>query len=233
MLEQRTVRIEKTGYIYRCVHRIMEGDCQCEHGPLYCEIGPLEADVYCVTNGMYLRFMRESGYEPENKVNYLKHWKNGRYADEDEDKPVVNISQNDARAYARFYGKRLPTEQEWQYLAAGPEHLKYPWGNGKDYSRCNVYGKCIENADSHSEGTSPFGLFNMCGNVWEYTDEIHDDGMHSFITLRGGSFYTAGNYWHAEGGAIPNDSHLKVHVMSEGMDRFETVGFRCVREVLG
>ena len=79
MISQKTVRVERAGYIYRVSHRIMEGDCQMDHGPKYVEIGPLEADVYCVTNGMFYEFLQESGYRPENPANFLKHWKDGKY----------------------------------------------------------------------------------------------------------------------------------------------------------
>ena len=237
MLKQKYVDIPRATYIYRCVHRIMEGDCQCEHGPMEVTVGPLKAQAYCVTNAMYYDFIKESGYRPENSKGYLRHWKDGKYLPGDEDKPVVNVSQDDARAYAKYYGMRLPTEQEWQFMAAGPKHLRYPWGNEKDYSRCNCFSEGIEKADSHPDGRSPFGLYNMCGNVWEFTDELHCDHAadhkadHYFITLRGGSYYAAQDYWAAEKGAILNDAHLKVHQLSGGMDRYETVGFRCVKEV--
>ena len=237
MIKQEYVRVEKASYIYRCVHRIMEGDCQCEHGPIQVEIGPIEAQKYCVTNGMYYEFIKESGYHPENPAGFLKHWVNGKYLPEDEDLPVTNVSVEDAKAYAAFYGMRLPTQQEWQYLAAGPKHLAYPWGNEKDYSKCNVFGDKILPVNALPEGVSPFGLYNMCGNVWEFTSEVYCDAAadhhhdHRFICLRGGSYYSAPNYWHAEKGAIKNDAHLKVHLLGGGMDRYETAGFRCVREV--
>ena len=60
MIAQETVRIEPASYIYRVCHRIMEGDCQMDHGPKMVTVGPLEADVYCVTNAMYAQFLRES-----------------------------------------------------------------------------------------------------------------------------------------------------------------------------
>ncbi|MDR1483073.1 MAG: formylglycine-generating enzyme family protein [Synergistaceae bacterium] len=226
------IKIERDTYIYRCIHRIMEGDCQAEHGPLEVAVGPLMAQKYAVTNAMYFEFVKESAYSPANGRNYLKHWKDGRYKTGEEDLPVVNISQDDARAYAFHYGMRLPTEQEWQYLAAGPEHLKYPWGNKKEYVRCNVYGDRLHNVDSHPEGASVFGLCNMCGNVWEFTGETRYDGErdHYFLTLRGGSYYTAPDYWHAECGMARNDCHLKAHMLGDAMNRFETVGFRCVKE---
>jgi len=204
-----------------------------EHGPIEVTIGPLLADKYAVTNGMYAEFLRESGYVPQDTRNYLKHWENGVYRQDEEDLPVVNITRDDAAAYAEYYGKRLPTEAEWQYLAAGPQKLMWPWGNRKQYALCNAYGTALEPVDSYPDGVSPFGLYNMCGNVWEFTSEVHrdGDGDHYFLTLRGGSYYTAPDYWHAEGGAVANDNHLKVHMLGDAMNRYETVGFRCVKEV--
>ncbi|MDR1885338.1 MAG: formylglycine-generating enzyme family protein [Synergistaceae bacterium] len=232
MVEPQLVEIGGASYIYRCTHRIMEGDCQMEHGPIEVRVGPLWAQKYAVSNFMYYEFVRESGYRPMNDRNFLKHWESGKYRPGEEDLPVVNISQDDARAYADFYGMRLPTEHEWQYLAAGPGHLKYPWGNKKEYARCNTYGTELHPVDSHPDGDSPFGLRNMCGNVWEFTGETMYDGNrdHYFLTLRGGSYYTAPDYWHAECGIVPNDCHLKVHLLGDAMNRFGTAGFRCVKE---
>ena len=231
MLSQETVFVERASYIYRCVHRIMEGDCQMDHGPMEVTVGPITAQKYAVTNAMYFEFVRDSGYEPKNARNYLKHWRNGSCVPGEEDLPVVNISQEDAGAYAAHYGMRLPTEHEWQYLAAGPEHLKYPWGNKKEYKRCNAYGTKLHPSNSHPDGVSCFGLYNMCGNVWECTSETRYDGDrdHYFLTLRGGSYYTAPDYWHAECGIVPNDYHLKTCMLGDSMNRFETVGFRCVK----
>ena len=233
MLEQEQVRVERAQYIYRCVHRVMEGDCQMEHGPVPVTVGPLMADKYTVTNGMFYRFLQESGYVPADTRNYLKHWENGKYREGEEDLPVVNVSQEDAKAYAAFYGKRLPTEPEWQYLAGGPKKFLWPWGNQKRYEYCNVHGTQLAPVNAYPQGVSPFGLYNMCGNVWEFVSErIHDgDDDHVFIVLRGGSYYTAPYYWHSESGAARNDAHLKVHLLGDAMDRCETVGFRCVREV--
>lgn len=233
MITQKTVKIDRAEYIYRVCHRIMEGDCQMDHGPRCVSVGPLEADLYCVTNAMYYEFLQESGYQPANPVNFLKHWENGMYLPGQEDLPVVNVSQEDAEAYAAFYDKRLPTETEWQYLAGGPQKLLWPWGNQKKYDYCNVFGEGLVNVDAFPQGVSPFGLYNMCGNVWEFTRErmVDGEGEHRFIVLRGGCYYSAHYYWHSESGAVKNNSHLKVHLMGDAMDRYETVGFRCVKEV--
>ena len=125
MERENTVFIPQTTYIYRVVHRVMEGDCQCEHGPMPVTVGPLYADVYPVTNAQYYQFVQDSGYRPEDDRGYLRHWVDGCYKPEDADKPVVWVSLEDARAYAAFYGKRLPKDYEWQCLAAGDECLEY------------------------------------------------------------------------------------------------------------
>jgi formylglycine-generating enzyme required for sulfatase activity len=214
----------------------MEGDCQMDHGPRLCTVGPLEADRYVVTNHMYYEFLHESGYQPQNTRNFLEHWRDRKYLPGQEDYPVVNVSPDDAKAYAVYYGKRLPTEPEWQYMAGGPDKLRWPWGNEKQYTKCNVHGTKALPVDSYPDGVSPFGLYNMCGNVWEFTDELFYDGApghehdHYFIVLRGGGFHTGSYYWHSESGAVPNDCHLKVHLLGDAMNRFETVGFRCVKE---
>lgn len=236
-LQTQWVEIPKDTYIFRVVHRIMEGDCQCEHGPLPVQIKPLMAQKFAVTNAQYHAFLKESGYTPAVKTNFLKHWENGMYKENQANLPVVNVSIEDAKAYANFYGWRLPTDAEWQYMAAGPQKYLWPWGNKKDYAKCNVYGTQLCDVDAHPEGISPLGLYNMCGNCWEMVGDVITDtahatyGQHNFILLRGGSYYTASHYWHTEGGAVRNDFHLKMHLLGEAMNRNETVGFRCVREV--
>lgn len=237
MIPIEWINIEKDKYIFRVVHRIMEGDCQCEHGPIPVEIRNIEAMKYAVTNAQYYEFIKESGYRPRDMANYLKHWENGKYREGEEDLPVVNVSIYDAKAYAEFYGWRLPSDPEWQYLAGGPDKLLWPWGNKKDYAHCNVFGSALEPVNSHEDGVSPFGCYNMCGNCWEMVGDVITDtahatyGHHRFILLRGGSYYTPSHYWHAESGAIRNDYHLKMHLLGGAMDRNETVGFRCVRDL--
>ena len=232
-LEQKLVKVSRASYIYRVVHRVMEGDCQCEHGPIPVTVGPLQADVYPVTNHMYWLFMQESGYRPADDTNFLKHWVDGKYLEGDADKPVTNIDQNDARAYAAHYGKRLPKDFEWQYLAAGPDALKWPWGDKLDLSKGNFYTDALSRVDAYPQGVSPVGCMDMCGNSWEMVEDTHDDGCHFFTLLRGGCYYRAHHYWHAEGGPQPNDAHLKMHLLAPGMDRNATVGFRCVKDCDG
>lgn len=230
IIGRELIYIEKGRYIYRVVHRIMEGDCQMDHGPVAIDAGGFYADKYPVTNKMFYDFLQESGYKPSNDKGYLKHWANGKYKKEDANLPVVNVSREDARAYAAFYGMKLPTDRQWQYMAAGPDNLKYPWGNERDYSKCNVHTTKLTPVDAYPQGVSPFGLMDMAANAWEMTDDVIDDGWHKFILLRGGCYLKAHHYWHAEGGLLPNDAHLKMHLLGEAMDRNGTMGFRCIKE---
>lgn len=224
------ILIPKTTYIYRVMHRIMEGDCQYDHGPRPVCAGPFYADKYPVTNMMYYRYLKESNYEPSDPANYLHHWVNGIYRPEDADCPVTYVSQEDAEAYAAFYHCRLPMDYEWQLIASGPDKLLYPWGNTFEYGRCNCESDHPLPVTSFPSGASVYGCMDLCRNTWEWTGDHMDDGMHRFTFLRGGSFYKAPHFWHAEGGCHKNNSHLKFLLLNEGLNRNATIGFRCIQD---
>ncbi len=204
-------------------------------------------DQYPVTNSDYSRFLEESGYRPRDAVNFLKGWD---WSDSTHPKPpkgkanhpVVWVDLDDARAFAKWAGKRLPTEEEWQYAAGGRDYLRYPWGNLWDSSKANDNGTDTTPVDAFPEGRSPFGLYDMCGNVWEWTESERDDG-NRYAVLRGGSFYqVGGSGWYfdryvseqlslGEISARPVNYHAKIFLMSPGLDRKATIGFRCVKDV--
>ena len=99
--------------------------------------------------------------------------------------PVVQVSARDAVAFCRHYGMRLPTEDEWEYAARGPNGRRYPWGNRltretlPTLANAGTYTCCApSDADgyartapvgSYPKGRSPLGLDDMAGNVWEWT----------------------------------------------------------------
>ena len=85
-------------------------------------------DETLVTNAQFAEFLKASRYRPVHGENFLKHWTGGRPPAGCEDHPVVYVDLDDARAYASWAGKRLPTEEEWQYAAQGADGRKYPWG---------------------------------------------------------------------------------------------------------
>jgi gamma-glutamyl hercynylcysteine S-oxide synthase len=93
------------------------------------EIKPFYIDKFPVTNAQFKKFVDESHYHPKDDLNYLKDWKNGNPPEGAGNRPVTWASLEDAREYAKWAGKRLPHEWEWQYAAQGTDGRVYPWGN--------------------------------------------------------------------------------------------------------
>jgi formylglycine-generating enzyme required for sulfatase activity len=182
-----------------------------------------------VTNREFSDFVNASGYQPQVPENFLKHWINGHIPYGKEDHPVVYVGPEDARAYAEWAGKRLPTEEEWQFAAQGRYALEYPWGNEMESGRCNknVNGETTSVREFPC-GTSPFGCLDMCGNTWELTGNEYTDGRTRFVMLKGGSCYKAeGSEWYFDGGPQKNKFVAKMLLIWPGLDRCSTVGFRC------
>jgi len=148
------------------------------------------------------------------------------------DHPVVYVDLDDARAFARWAGKRLPTEAEWQFAAQGTDGRRWPWGDEFDPRCCHGDGRGTEPARSRPLGRSPYGCYHMAGNVWEWTESERDDGHTRFVMIRGGSYFRAeGSIWYTDGGAQPCGHHAKFIRMWPGLDRCATIGFRCVVDV--
>jgi iron(II)-dependent oxidoreductase len=189
-------------------------------------------DRYPVTNAEFKKFMDAAKYRPKDDHNFLRDWQNGTYAAGWENKPVTWVSLEDARAYAAWAGKRLPHEWEWQYAAQGRDGRTYPWGNEWNARAVPVPDKGHElrapdDVDSHPEGTSPFGVVDLTGNVWQWTDEYLDEHTRAGI-VRGGSYYQAqGSRWYFPQ-AYRLTEHGKLLLMAPGKDRAGTLGFRCV-----
>jgi gamma-glutamyl hercynylcysteine S-oxide synthase len=189
-------------------------------------------DRYPVTNAEYKKFMDTTKYRPKDDHNFLKDWKNGAYPVDWENKPVTWVSLEDARAYAAWAGKRLPHEWEWQYAAQGTDGRTYPWGNSWDAQAVPVPEKGHDlpgpnNVDAHPKGASPFGVMDLTGNVWQWTDEYLDEHTRAGI-LRGGSYYQPqGSMWYFPQ-AYRLTEHGKLLLMSPGKDRAGTLGFRCI-----
>jgi iron(II)-dependent oxidoreductase len=192
-------------------------------------------DKYPVTNSQFQRFLDASHYAPKDTTNFLKDWKGGTYPVGWEKRPVTWVSMEDERAYAAWAGKRLPHEWEWQYAAQGTDGRVYPWG-GYQWNDAAVpvpnKGRALvppDSVDAHPQGVSPFGVMDMVGNVWQWTDEFQDEHTRTAIVRGGSSFQPQGSLWYFPE-SYKNNEHGRFLLMSPSEDRAGTVGFRCVMD---
>lgn len=184
-----------------------------------------------VTNEQYKKFLDDSGYQPKWPKNFLNHWKGGTYPSGKAKHPVVWVSMDDAKAYAEWAGKRLPTEEEWQKAAQGADGRSWPWGNIYNPGKANMDSKDTKSVGSYPEGASPYGALDMVGNVWEMTDSCQSDGYHYFVWLRGGSYFFAkGSRWYMQGGPITAYQRTKYWLMTPELNRSPSIGFRCAKD---
>lgn len=158
-------------------------------------------DQYPVTNEKYGEFLQANGYAEEtywspegwqwktkNNIAGPHYWNDKKWNQPDH--PVVGVSYYEAEAYAAWAGKRLPTEQEWEKAARGEDGREYPWGEEFDKARCNCFESGIGNTTpviQYPNGVSPYGCYDMAGNVWEWCA----DGDREKVALRvfrGGSW---------------------------------------------
>jgi gamma-glutamyl hercynylcysteine S-oxide synthase len=189
-------------------------------------------DRFPVTNKAFKKFLDETQYQPKDQSNFLKDWKNGSFPEGWDNKPVTWISLEDARAYSSWCGKRLPHEWEWQYAAQGTDGRLYPWGNEWKEEAVPVPDKGRnmrppDDVKAHPSGASPFGVMDMTGNIWQWTDAYQDEHTRAAI-LRGGSYYQPqGSMWYFPQ-AYKLTEHGKYLLMAPSKDRSGTLGFRCV-----
>jgi formylglycine-generating enzyme required for sulfatase activity len=132
-----------------------------------------------VTNAEYKKFVDATGRDvPFAKEDWAKpyNWdkKTRNYPNDKANHPVVLVSWYDAVEYCIWAGVRLPTEAEWEKAARGTDGRTYPWGNGWDQNLCNNRTSPYEDTvpvGSYPRGASPYGVMDMAGNAWEWTDD--------------------------------------------------------------
>jgi formylglycine-generating enzyme required for sulfatase activity len=196
------------------------------------KLGAYAIDITPVTNAQFAEFLEATRYRPRHRENFLRHWESGAPPAVLADHPVVYVSLEDARAYAAWAGRRLPTEEEWQHAAQGQEQRLYPWGNELRPGVCNDGSRGgTTPVTAFPDGGSPFGCLDLCGNVWHWTESERRDGRTRFCILKGGSWFRArGSDWYADGGPKPCRFAAKFLLMWPGLDRCSTIGFRCVAD---
>ena len=194
-------------------------------------------DKYPVTNTKYRAFILADGYgnqaywseegwkwKTEKKMKVPQYWNNSEWNKADH--PVVGVSWYEAEVYARWAGKRLPTEREWQKAARGEDGREYPWGNMCGENKCNSAEADLDHnhttpVTQYPNGVSPYGCYDMAGNVWEWCVDWGDAEEKDSRVRHGGSW---------------NNRPVYLCVSSRDWGdadyRDNSIGFRLVQDIL-
>lgn len=170
------------------------------------KLGKFWIDKFEVTNYQYKKFIDATGRRSP------QHFENRTFPENKIDHPVVYVSWKDARAYCKWANKRLPTDQEWEKAARGDDARIYPWGDVYDTNLVNSPQRWMElklegdttPVGAFDGGKSPYGLYDMSGNVWEWTDSWYvaypgntissENYGQIYKTLKGGSWWDCSFY---------------------------------------
>lgn len=195
-------------------------------------------DKFEVTNGRYLEFVKATGHRvPQNPRNPTRNlWQGASITDSLTDRPVINVDWFDAEAYCSWAGKRLPTEAEWEKAAKGTSDRRFPWGNVEptpkhlNYNQPWIGEKTLMPVGSYEAGKSPYGLYDMAGNVWEWVNDWYDAQYYEKSPKKNPKGPDTGTKKVIRGAGWQNETptvRIFTRVESDPTVRNESTGFRC------
>jgi formylglycine-generating enzyme required for sulfatase activity len=191
-------------------------------------------DKYEVTVEQYAAYLKKSGAEPPDfweRVNQK----------EDGSRPVVGVDWLDSKDFCEYYGKQLPTEAQWEKAARGTDGRKYPWGSddpgplfanfasGVSFS----YSKSLAAVGSYESGKSPYGVYDMVGNVWEWVLDNYDKAYYQVASSKNPVGPASSDYKVIRGGSWskrPAVARAAGRMFLAPNTRSNSLGFRCAGE---
>lgn len=193
-----------------------------DEGPEHEErVGPFWMDVYPVTVAEFRKYLEATGEQPP------KFWRDPNFNGPNQ--PVIGVSWDQALAYARWAGKELPTEAQWEFAARGKDNRRYPWGNLPPSSTLANYNDFIgmtSMVSMHEDGRTPEGIYDLAGNIYEWTADaflpynarkLQTPPDEPRRTVRGGAYDTDG---------LTLSTSARMGLFPE--TQAKNVGFRCV-----
>jgi len=195
-------------------------------------------DQYEVTNLQYKAFMRATQHKSPT------HFSNRTHPEDKADHPVTFVSWHDARDYCAWAGKRLPTDAEWEKAARATDGRTFPWGDKFALHNANTPARwaSLKNTGdttpvgSFTAGISPYGAYDMSGNVWEWTDSWYtaypgntrasENYGEQYKTLKGGSWWDCSFYECGISAPVFNRAFFDPRVKNA------TFGFRCAKDLV-
>jgi formylglycine-generating enzyme required for sulfatase activity len=196
-------------------------------------LGAFYMDVYEVTNAAYRACVSAGVCTLPNKTSSAtrsSYYGNSQY----DNYPVINVTWDQAKTYCEWRGGSLPTEAQWEKAARGTDGRTYPWGEGIDSNRANYNNNVGDTTEvgSYESGKSPYGMYDLAGNVWEWVADWYDSSYYANSPSSNPLGPSSGTFRVLRGGAWSNhDFNLRAssRYRNPPDSIYIDVGFRCVR----